>query len=665
VRAGLLPLLVEPGTIPGIDLWRSAVTEPTAGSLVTLGERLYAPGVLPELAASAQPTAAKWARVAAESPEAAADTLVWGLDRVGDAERLRAGAGHNLKAALMLVVDQLENLFGISGQKPFRRTLRALVTSGRVWLLATMRSDRYTDLQLDPDLLATKRDGATYDLPPPGPAEISDIVKGPARSAGLAFAERDRSSLARVLVEAVPNADALPLLQMTLSQLFERREGETLGFSAYDAIGGIEGAIAAHANAIFTAAPASVQRELDPLLRALVRDVSRRADRTIRFTARNAERKLFETTVARKDLVKTLVDGRLLVSDGEGIRVAHEALLRRWDRARQAVERIADAELRKARLWTIGVAVVAVLFFALGTYAVFENRIAVAERQEAVQQLDRANQELANRLWSDLGIADSGILTSRPLNALWSLARAPGDVRRPFVLMAWANKEGEMQRLIRSSQRIPRALGLEWPSAKEIDEVFNAFASWQLTDRVTARENLVGIIPAVAPNLSEAQAQEVLSLLLKEMSETRDSGVLLDLTNAIKSLGLTLSEAQLRQALVPLLEGISRQTNDFSLWNLGQAVSALPARLSETQVQTALTPILEKITMQTGVTGVWLVQAIKAMSSRLSDEQAKSALTPLLEKIGQVTKPSDLMTLTEAIGALPTTLTPLHRRDEV
>jgi len=238
VRAGLLPLLVEPGTIPGIDLCRSAVTQPAEHSLAALAESVYA--ALPELAAGAQPTAAKWARVAAESPEAAADALAWALDRVGEAERRRTGADHDLKAALILLVDQLENLFGTGGQKLFSRALRGLVASGRVWLLATMRSDRYTDLQLDPDLLSLKRDGATYDLPPPGPAEISDIVKGPARAAGLTFAERDGRSLARVLVEALPNADALPLLQMTLSQLFERRNGETLGFEAYDAIGGIE-----------------------------------------------------------------------------------------------------------------------------------------------------------------------------------------------------------------------------------------------------------------------------------------------------------------------------------------------------------------------------------------------------------------------------------------
>jgi hypothetical protein len=202
VRAGLLPKLEQAGAIPGVDAWRRVLMEePTADSLATLAERLYA--AVPELKTGAQPTAPKWAHLASQSPEAAADALGWALDRVSEAERQRAG--RDLKAALMLGVDQLENLFGTDGQIAFSRALRALVTSertrGRVWLIATMRNDRDADLQGDPDLLAIKRDGAAYDLPQLGRNEISDIVKGPARAAGLAFEDRDGRSLARELLE--------------------------------------------------------------------------------------------------------------------------------------------------------------------------------------------------------------------------------------------------------------------------------------------------------------------------------------------------------------------------------------------------------------------------------------------------------------------------------
>jgi hypothetical protein len=195
-----------------------------------------------------------------------------------------------------------------------------------------------------------KRDGATYDLPQLGRNEISDIVKGPARAAGLAFEDRDGRSLARELLELTPNGDALPLLQMTLAQLYERSDDKTLSFAAYGAIGGIEGVIAKHADEVFATASAAARRELRPLLRALVCNVNRQSHGQVGFNAGRADLKSFETSAARKELIKILVDGRLLVTDNKTIRVAHEALLRRWDPAKKSIQRIAFAELCKVTL---------------------------------------------------------------------------------------------------------------------------------------------------------------------------------------------------------------------------------------------------------------------------------------------------------------------------
>lgn len=398
VRAGLVPRLAQPGLVPGVDLWRTVIAVPAADSLGPLAAHLYAPDGLPELAESAQRDPEKWARMAVGDPEAAADTLAWALDRIGEAERRRVHADRRIEARLLLVVDQLEGLFGTPGQKAFAKVLRALVGGGQAWLLATLRSDRYADLQLDRDLVALKRAGATYDLPPPGPAEITDIVKGPARAAGLAFGERAGGSLARVLVEAAPNADALPLLQMTLAQLFERREGAELTFAAYEAMGGVEGAIAAYADSVFARIAPVAQRELKPLIRVLVRDVARsRSDNQVRFTARDADRKAFEISEARKHLIEFLVEGRLLVSDGGKLRVAHEALLRRWERVQDSLRRLADAELRKARLQRALAIAAAVVFLAVAGVAVWQGveaqrqtQIAQEQEAEAKRQRDQA-----------------------------------------------------------------------------------------------------------------------------------------------------------------------------------------------------------------------------------------------------------------------------------
>jgi conflict system STAND superfamily ATPase len=113
----------------------------------------------------------------------AAEDVVWVLDRIASAEQLRTGADRTLQARLLLVVDRLERMFGTDDAAKVSALLRALVATGRVWLIATLRSDRYAALQTDRDLLKLRRYGTVYDLPPPGQAEISDIVKGPARAA--------------------------------------------------------------------------------------------------------------------------------------------------------------------------------------------------------------------------------------------------------------------------------------------------------------------------------------------------------------------------------------------------------------------------------------------------------------------------------------------------
>ena len=87
-----------------------------------------------------------------------------------------------------------------------------------------------------------------------------------------------------MLVDDTPSGDALPLLQMTLLRLFEAREGSTLTWKAYHDLGGVPGAIAAHADAVFCAVcPAARRGELKPLVGEMVRDVARDASGRVRF----------------------------------------------------------------------------------------------------------------------------------------------------------------------------------------------------------------------------------------------------------------------------------------------------------------------------------------------------------------------------------------------
>jgi WD40 repeat protein len=396
-RAGIAPKLTDPGRVTGVDLWRNVIVEVDLGLLGTLATRLYAVGGLPELASGPQKEARAWARLAAASPFDAADVVVWALNHIAETEQRRIGADRSMQARLLLVVDQLERLFGTDDTRTVPAVLRALVETGRVCLIATLRSDRYGAFQGEPDLLELKRRGVVYDLPAPGQAEISDIVKGPAHAAALEFdaGEQNSRTLTRTLVENTPTADALPLLQMTLRRLFDARDGVVLTWNAYNAMGGVAGAIASHADAMLRAASQVARTTLPSLIAELTRDVGRDPSGRVRFTAKAAETAWGKTS-ARRELLDRMISERLLVSDEPErgrtvVRAAHEALLRQWAPASTALERIADRALRRAQLRQLAALIVIVVLSAALVTAFYQWRESHKRSILALVQSAKAN----------------------------------------------------------------------------------------------------------------------------------------------------------------------------------------------------------------------------------------------------------------------------------
>ncbi len=328
VRAGLMPQFTG-SHLSDVDFWRQILLEPAADPILAFAQRLYAPNGLPELAEGPQKTAESFAILARQSPEAAAQAIKWGLERAGSAEQRKLGGGRLPAGRILLVLDQLEILLDSPKRSELAQLARALVANETAWIVITLRSDRYEDFQRDADFVELRKRSALFDLPPPGASEIADVVKGPARSAGLVFEERDGVPLSKIISAEVRGADALPLLQMTLAQLFAARKGDTLTYEAHETIGGLEGAIAAHAETMFATVSPQGQAGLDALLRMLVSDI----DQEGRLTVRTPDRAALIAAGATAELVDKMTEARLLVSADGTVRVAHEALLRRWQRA--------------------------------------------------------------------------------------------------------------------------------------------------------------------------------------------------------------------------------------------------------------------------------------------------------------------------------------------
>jgi tetratricopeptide (TPR) repeat protein len=356
-RAGLIPRVTAPGVVEGVDLWRVARLTVGLGNsdpLIGLAAALLQPEALPELASTPNATPEGIATQLALGGEPAVGLVRWALEAAGERARKQDGYDRPVEARLILLVDQFEGHF--TGAAPTERweafvaALDALVRSGLVWAIATLRSTEYALLQGNPVLLKLKEDGASLDLTAPDPVALAEAICAPAEAAGLAF-ERDKisgQSLDQILRIDASGADALPLLQFTLQHLFEAREDRagtpTLTLDAYRKLGGIEGAIAAEAERAVSGLPDQTQGQLPWLLRQLVRTGRGKGESAVVLNEMTLDEAALAARPGARVLIDALVEARVLVLDSGGEtgprrgRLAHEAVLRSWERARSFVE---------------------------------------------------------------------------------------------------------------------------------------------------------------------------------------------------------------------------------------------------------------------------------------------------------------------------------------
>ena len=356
-QAGIVPTLSTRGVVSGIGQWRRAVMRPgghSDGPFTALASALTGDDALPELLQGHD--LAGLARYL----ETAASGAAFPIGTALTARETQAHAGGELlsyeQVRLVLIIDQIEELFTLGDITAEQRTaflvcIQSFMRSGRVFVIATMRSD-YWHRVVELSLLAELADGrGRIDVLPPTRAEIAEMIRRPAEAAGLAF-ETDPTSEVRLdaalAEQAAHEPGALPLLSFLLDGLYEKdvREGNrsTLTFASMRELGGLNGAIAQRAEAAFTALAPEVQAAFPKVLRALVR-VSRSGAEP---TARRAAMARFPEGSGERRIVDALLDPqvRLLVAEGDGegarVRLAHEALITHWERAKRQIAQDRD-----------------------------------------------------------------------------------------------------------------------------------------------------------------------------------------------------------------------------------------------------------------------------------------------------------------------------------
>jgi class 3 adenylate cyclase/WD40 repeat protein len=317
VRAGLIPGLAS-GVLPGSERWTVALLRPGEHPLRELDRALWTALPKPTLE-----------RVAKDPVPLVALNGV-----LGDGERL------------VVIADAFEEAFTVCTDEQERATfIAALIDAAtdpraKVVVVLAIRADYYgrcaDDARLA-DLLA-----ANHVLVGPMSAdEYRRAIVQPALRVGTTV---EPELVDDLVSEVLGEPGALPLLSTTLLELWDHRDGRTMRRETYLATGGVRGAVARLAEAVYDG--------FDPNQQAMVRSIMLRlagpgegesaVRRRVPLSEFDAER---NPEVA--GVLEVLANRRLVtISDGT-VEVAHEALLREWPRLQGWLEE--DREGRRLR----------------------------------------------------------------------------------------------------------------------------------------------------------------------------------------------------------------------------------------------------------------------------------------------------------------------------
>jgi len=243
---------------------------------------------------------------------------------------------------LLLILDQMEELWTDRAvtddqRERFLQIVEAIAKAGGVSILATLRSDYYSQAQGSNAFRRLKGDSGHFDLAAPGTASLQQVIVQPARRAGLSF-ERDentnRSLDQLILEDANRDPSALPLLQFTLNELYKSRNRKKcqLTFAAYNDLGGIEGALERRLSSVYQDLPDKASEALDELFPMLVTIDSQSEKQAAR---RRGNLDDLRRLPLHATVTDALIAARFLTTDQDKdgvsiVSIAHESLLRKW-----------------------------------------------------------------------------------------------------------------------------------------------------------------------------------------------------------------------------------------------------------------------------------------------------------------------------------------------
>jgi uncharacterized protein YjbI with pentapeptide repeats len=257
---------------------------------------------------------------------------------------------------VVLVVDQFEDSFTLCQDKNERQAFFATllgaleVTPAQLCLILAMRSDFVGKCFEDTyGGLAAKVKSYLEPVLPMTTEELTQAIEAPVQQT-VALEPGLTEALLKDLEQS---PGGLPLLQYTLTELWQRQQDNQLKLSVYHQLGGVTGTLQQRADDVFYNSLTPEQRLTAQHIFLSLTQLGEGAEDTRRRITQSSLVSVQHPEARVAEVVKQLADANLVVTDDQGehtatVDVAHEVLIRNWPKLRQWLDKNRDL-LRQQR----------------------------------------------------------------------------------------------------------------------------------------------------------------------------------------------------------------------------------------------------------------------------------------------------------------------------
>lgn len=317
IRAGVIPGLEQSG-----EDWESMIIRPGLHPMAALAN-IVTPMVSTDATSLSQQVAENQ------------DTLKRLYREPGYLGNVLRGRSRAQTKKILLFVDQFEELFTMtpepSEQLAFTACLTAMADDplSPLRVILSIRSDFLDRVAEDRHFMGELSQNLMF-ISAPDRNGLRDAIVRPAEMVRYRFESAAMIEHMLGTLETTPGC--LPLLQFAAAKLWDARDTErrVLTQASYDAMGGVAGALATHADAVLARLPPTDQGLVRSLFLHLVTP-----ERTRAIKSRNELRELVGESEDVDALIGDLVDARLLVVQqskrtGGTVEIVHESLIKSW-----------------------------------------------------------------------------------------------------------------------------------------------------------------------------------------------------------------------------------------------------------------------------------------------------------------------------------------------